>query len=112
MLEQPRPGHWARASRSTNTPKPLLSLLTRRDPLSLTQCLTSRIDDLDVLNDELAAWQTTVKRRPAQGQLSLLHHHPERPDPKLRHLYPTVARNPALLGGVVLRVGRRLVRSC
>ena len=51
-----------------------LSALTR-------QCLNRRIDDLDVLNAELAAWQTATnadQRRPATSELAI--HHRQRPN--------------------------------
>ena len=47
-----------------------LSALTR-------QCLDRRIDDLDTLNTELAAWQHADQRRPAAGRLAV--HHRRRP---------------------------------
>ncbi len=55
-----------------------LSALTR-------QCLTRRIDDLDVLNTELAAWQqaTNTDQRQVHWQFTTTHAHI-----KLRHLYP------------------------
>ena len=55
-----------------------LSALTR-------QCLTRRIDDLDVLNTELAAWQqaTNTDQRQVHWQFTTTHARI-----KLRHLYP------------------------
>lgn len=55
-----------------------LSALTR-------QCLTRRIDDLDVLNDELAAWQaaTNADKRHVDWQFTA-----DDARIKLRHLYP------------------------
>jgi hypothetical protein len=55
-----------------------LSVLTR-------QCLDRRIDDLDVLNTELAAWQqaTNTTQRQVQWQFTT-----DDARTKLRHLYP------------------------
>ena len=55
-----------------------LSALTR-------QCLDRRIDDLDVLNGELAAWQTAVNAD--QRQVNW-HFTTQDARTKLRHLYP------------------------
>ena len=49
-----------------------LSALTR-------QCLDRRIDDLDVLNTELTAWQNAINTDQRQVQLAL--HHRRRPHP-------------------------------
>ena len=56
-----------------------LSALTR-------QCLNRRIDDLDVLNGELAAWQTATNadQRQVNWQFTT-----DNARIKLRHLYPT-----------------------
>ena len=57
-----------------------LSALTR-------QCLDRRIDDIDVLNTELTAWQARHQRRPAPSRLAL--HHQRRPHqtpPPISHL--------------------------
>ena len=56
-----------------------LSALTR-------QCLNRRIDDLDVLNGELAAWQTATNadQRQVNWQFTT-----DNARTRLRHLYPT-----------------------
>jgi hypothetical protein len=55
-----------------------LSALTR-------QCLDRRIDDIDILNTELAAWQNTVNTDQRQVQW---HFTTDDARIKLRHLYP------------------------
>jgi hypothetical protein len=68
----PRHGSWL------NIAEIELSALTR-------QCLDRRIDDLDVLNSELAAWQTAVNADQRQVNWHFTTHDART---RLRHLYP------------------------
>ena len=68
----PRHGSWL------NIAEIELSALTR-------QCLDRRIEDLDVLNSELAAWQTAVNADQRQVNWHFTTHDART---RLRHLYP------------------------
>ena len=56
----------------------------------IRQCLNRRIDSIDILRDEVAAWQASRDLPPGQGQLAVHYPADARYQATSYSLYPTL----------------------